>query len=1090
MGSYNPHAPRILGQEWVPIREENLPFSPSVNAFELGTSFRLDTARQVRDARFYTNKLQAPRNQFQTAMVNIYPAGLEDLTGPIKQLIIPVNSGTVTGVGITLLNSANVAEAVAQPSDNKGITIPMNPSGAQRMGFWFNVSSASPELANKRILNVSLLYAGYLTDGTGGISIPFVTTDPSLFPTIVEQRNDLGTDIDFVGPAYISNTGALAQLATIPGAASNQPFANQVIGVLNLGDINNFWDPALSPISTTDFSRMPWRYVDLLRFEPSFPNVNRQMIRVTFQIPLAMANARGFLDYIALRVIYCEETRIAYGGKRFAPYEYGTNIITMRDTLFQPNPILAAGNYTATLSWVNPGEVDYDDSLKTGIPQVNGLRELYQIPSHPGIEIDIPFPSAERLGETFTKVETHVLPQLTLHATGGAPLTEPHVYGRQAIAQVYGSKTATQEIHDGLAGGSASWPWVRYIARRFGDTTIPLTFTIAGQSVAITPAEFDSLNEILDGWKEITLRFVTAPTMGAGTQPQGVWSATGELAGNRWEVLGASAPAISGTPGNLLNLVPLTQRLDIATYGQPVSGASINLGWIVQGVGSPWVSGTVDDTTSDAFVIFAQDAPSVSGFSITTLSQAITGIGQECGIDPCCIPTDILYNQLHWTALADNGGLSLPGTSGNWASTPDNAALDIVGDIDLRADVTMTDWTPTGDATLVSKWFIAQASYALNIAPTGLLTMLWSTDGTATTLRSSTVAPVVANGGRLAVRATLDVDNGAAGHTVTFYTAPTINGPWTQLGDPVITAGVTSIFSGTASGEVGGIAGTTNLWAGTAHAAQIRSGINGTIVANPNFTAQLPGTTSFTDSAGRVWTVNGTASIVSGTSNVAYSAFELQRMDTVEPGWQTIMLASNMGVTGFADYEARVGILSSYRIRVVDVYDFPGPWSSTITATISSPGVSGGCLSGGHVLIFTSNEHQNGSINLAYSTAWMGESVEEDFVFPEAGFVQLQLMYNKDFVTAFRPLERGGERFNRTLLVQAAAIAPETLADFRSLRDMAWDTVNYICVRDEDGNRWFATVLVPGGRVLRDRRLYLAPVEIIETNDTPTPVDP
>ena len=144
----------------------------------------------------------------------------------------------------------------------------------------------------------------------------------------------------------------------------------------------------------------------------------------------------------------------------------------------------------------------------------------------------------------------------------------------------------------------------------------------------------------------------------------------------------------------------------------------------------------------------------------------------------------------------------------------------------------------------------------------------------------------------------------------------------------------------------------------------------------------------------------------------------------------------------------------------------------------------------GHILIFTSNEHQDGSINLAYSTAWMGESVEEDFVFPEAGFVQLQLMYNKDFVTAFRPLERGGERFSRTLLVQAAAIAPETLADFHGLRDMAWDTVNYICVRDEDGNRWFATVLVPGGRVLRDRRLYLAPVEIIETNDTPTPVDP
>jgi hypothetical protein len=172
------------------------------------------------------------------------------------------------------------------------------------------------------------------------------------------------------------------------------------------------------------------------------------------------------------------------------------------------------------------------------------------------------------------------------------------------------------------------------------------------------------------------------------------------------------------------------------------------------------------------------------------------------------------------------------------------------------------------------------------------------------------------------------------------------------------------------------------------------------------------------------------------------------------------------------------------------VYGFEGPWSSTVTATIPAPGVTIGCNTG-HLLIFTSNEEQDGSINLAYSNAWeAGQRVEENFVFPEAGFVQLQAMYNRDFFTAFRPLERGGEQFNRTVLVQAAAISPETLADFTGLRDMAWANVSYICVRDEEGNRWFATVLVPGGRVLRDRRLYLAPVDVIEVTDTPSPVNP
>jgi hypothetical protein len=154
-----------------------------------------------------------------------------------------------------------------------------------------------------------------------------------------------------------------------------------------------------------------------------------------------------------------------------------------------------------------------------------------------------------------------------------------------------------------------------------------------------------------------------------------------------------------------------------------------------------------------------------------------------------------------------------------------------------------------------------------------------------------------------------------------------------------------------------------------------------------------------------------------------------------------------------------------------------------------APGVSGSCLDQAHVMIFTTNEHQSGYSNLAYSNAWE-DTVSEDFGFAEAGFTQLQPMYNRDFFTAFRPTERGGEQFTRSLLVQAAAIAPETLGDFQSLRDMAWTQVPYICVRDEDGNRWLANVTVPNGVVQNRRRLYLASVGIVEVTDTPSPVDP
>jgi hypothetical protein len=216
---------------------------------------------------------------------------------------------------------------------------------------------------------------------------------------------------------------------------------------------------------------------------------------------------------------------------------------------------------------------------------------------------------------------------------------------------------------------------------------------------------------------------------------------------------------------------------------------------------------------------------------------------------------------------------------------------------------------------------------------------------------------------------------------------------------------------------------------------------------------------------------------------------QLQRKDALDVDWSTIMLTDSPYVYSFNDYEARPGISTSYRIRFLTEYDFPGPWSSTVTTTIPTPGVSGGCLTGGHVMIFTTNERQSGKSNLAYSNAWEN-LVTEDFNFPEAAFTQLQPMYNKNFFTAFRPTERGGDQFQRDLLVQAAAISPETLSDFKSLRDMAWDGVSYICVRDEQGNRWFANIGVQTGNVQNNRQLYRAHIQITEVTDTPSQVDP
>jgi len=259
----------------------------------------------------------------------------------------------------------------------------------------------------------------------------------------------------------------------------------------------------------------------------------------------------------------------------------------------------------------------------------------------------------------------------------------------------------------------------------------------------------------------------------------------------------------------------------------------------------PWDIGELADTgdTSDFVGRLAEDIPAA-------LRAAIDSDDTSIAFDP---------NAYRWTMYA---GLVLPGTAGNYASTPDNAALDIVGDIDLAVDVTMAAATwNTGTPTFLSKWDGAQRSYRLDLNGSGAITLSWSTTGADTVPLTSTVA-VPTNSSRLAIRATLDVNNGGGGSTATFYTAPSgVSGPWTQLGAPVIGA-VTSIFNSTAEGAVGGRnAGVNGLFVGTVHAAQILNGIAGTAAANPSFEDQPLGTTSFADAAGRTWTLQGTAVI-------------------------------------------------------------------------------------------------------------------------------------------------------------------------------------------------------------------------------------
>lgn len=215
--------------------------------------------------------------------------------------------------------------------------------------------------------------------------------------------------------------------------------------------------------------------------------------------------------------------------------------------------------------------------------------------------------------------------------------------------------------------------------------------------------------------------------------------------------------------------------------------------------------------------------------------------------------------------LSDKSWMPLDANTGElvqkFASTPDVAALDILTDIELRFEADLDSWYDPLE--LMGKWTSTgnQRSYQLYVFTTGLLVFKTSVDGvaTATTLAVATeTLPTLY--GHQAVRVTFDANNGAGGRTTTFYTGATVAGPWTQLGAPVVEAGTTTIFSSSAPAYVGPNDANTQIQTitrGRIYAAQFYNSA-GTLVANPDFTAQADGATSFADSTGKTWTLTNT----------------------------------------------------------------------------------------------------------------------------------------------------------------------------------------------------------------------------------------
>ncbi|WFF07259.1 hypothetical protein O7622_01260 [Micromonospora sp. WMMD1076] len=200
-------------------------------------------------------------------------------------------------------------------------------------------------------------------------------------------------------------------------------------------------------------------------------------------------------------------------------------------------------------------------------------------------------------------------------------------------------------------------------------------------------------------------------------------------------------------------------------------------------------------------------------------------------------------------ALAVDGRRGAGAAAQGAAVTGPHASLNGTGDLDVRVWLRLPQWTDHTRAFIAGK----DDAWAFAIGDAGNLEFYWVNGSSVLTgSNSGQFRPAPLPDGSLALRVTLTVATGVR----TFYTAPTIAGPWTQLSQG--TFGATSVKAGPYGVEVGRVS-SFGAWGmnGELYGFELRH--SGILVASPDFTALRAGDTQLVDAQGRTWTWSGGA---------------------------------------------------------------------------------------------------------------------------------------------------------------------------------------------------------------------------------------
>lgn len=203
----------------------------------------------------------------------------------------------------------------------------------------------------------------------------------------------------------------------------------------------------------------------------------------------------------------------------------------------------------------------------------------------------------------------------------------------------------------------------------------------------------------------------------------------------------------------------------------------------------------------------------------------------------------------------------------------DAAQMDFTGDADFRIELSCAGFQnfDFGIALgFASRWEFDgnNRCWWWGRSQSGEMYFAWTEDGllhsTGGSVESTAKIPFF-NTERVALRVTLDVDNGAGGWTIRFWYSNQIDGEWVELGDPVVdtTSGSTFIFNGNGDADIWVGAGAESIPQtggfaemvdGKVYAFQMRQGINGPLMVDFDAARDAEvGDTSFVDGSGLTW---------------------------------------------------------------------------------------------------------------------------------------------------------------------------------------------------------------------------------------------